>query len=468
MKGLSRFNPARSLFFRVFLCFWLAALLIFFSSVWLSKQFGPETKYRLLDTLQQKKLVTLTDKLQNQVDKQNGNVALKKILNQVSRRNHFGFILIDPATREIVHRVTRFKRVNTDVFDDFDLQSSPLMLEVEGITFVGPGMIKANQNEYMLFLVKPRPGKNLRAIRHEYPGIFIAFMISLSFGLCYLFVRGLLNPIAQLRYASKRMAAGEMGVRVGNASRRLDEIGQLGRDFNFMSEQVESLLNSQKRLLADISHELRSPLTRLQLSIGIALQQNESDMSANMLAAMERIEKEARQIEDMIAQVLLLSRLDSQQPIQNLQLISIQQIMTPIIIDAQFEAEQKNKQLSYQAHQNFSLHADPLILSSAIENILRNAIHYSNHLIQVYVSLQYEHIVWVIEDDGNGIEESQLDRVFEAFYRESSARDRNSGGVGLGLAIAQHAISKHHGFIEASNKPQGGLLVKISIPFTKP
>jgi two-component system sensor histidine kinase CpxA len=351
------------------------------------------------------------------------------------------------------------------VFDDFKQQNSPFMLEVEGINFVGPSMIKANQHEYMLFLVKPRPGGNLRVIRHEYPGIFIIFMISLSLGLCYLFVRGLLNPIAQLRLASKRMAAGEMGVRVGNASRRLDEIGQLGRDFNFMSEQVESLLNSQKRLLADISHELRSPLTRLQLSIGIALQQNVSDMSVSMLAAIERVEKEARQIEDMIAQVLLLSRLDNQHPIQNLQSVSIQQIMTPIIADAQFEAEQKNRQLFYKAEGHISLYADPPLLSSTIENIHRNAIHYSNHLIQVSVSVHDKYVVWVIEDDGNGIEESQLDRVFEAFYRESSARDRNSGGVGL--AIAQHAISKHQGFIEASNKPQGGLLVKISIPFTK-
>jgi two-component system sensor histidine kinase CpxA len=272
MRGLSRFNPAKSLFVRVFLWFWLAALLIVFSSVWLSKQLGSEAKYMPLDTQQQKDLVTLTRKLQNQIDKRNGNVALKKILNQMSRRNRFGFILINPSTREIVHRVTRFRRVNKEVFDDFDQQSSPLMLEVEGITFVGPGLLRTNQTDYMLFLVKPRLGRDLRVIRHEYPIVFIVFMVSLSVGLCYLFVRGLLNPITQLRHASKRMAAGEMGVRVGNASKRLDEIGQLGRDFNYMSEQVESLLTSQKRLLADISHELRSPLTRLQLSIGIALQ----------------------------------------------------------------------------------------------------------------------------------------------------------------------------------------------------
>jgi len=467
MKGLSRFNPAQSLFFRVFLWFWLAALLIFFSSVWLAKQLGSETKYQPLNAQQQKDLVTMTNKLQNQIDQRAGKVVLKRLLNHVSNRNRFGLILIDLSTRKIVQSENRHRPFQDAVFDDFNQQSSPLMLEVKGITFVGPSMIKTNQSEYMLFLVKPRPGGNLGVVRHEYPGVFIIFMISLSLGLCYLFVRGLLNPIAQLRHASKRMATGEMGVRVGNASRRLDEIGQLGRDFNFMSEQVESSLNSQKRLLADISHELRSPLTRLQLSIGIALQQNESDMSANMLAALERIEKESQQIENMIAQVLLLSRLDNNQPIQNLQSVSLEQIMTPIIDDAQFEAEQKNKELFYQVQENISLYAEPQLLSSAIENILRNAIHYSNHLIQVSVLVQDKHIEWIIEDDGNGIEESQLDRIFEAFYRESTARDRNSGGVGLGLAIAQHAIDKHQGFIQASNKAKGGLLVKISIPITR-
>lgn len=464
MKGLNRLNPAKSLFFRVFLWFWLATLLIFVSSVWLANQLGSESKYRPLDNQQQRELVVSTQKLQNQIDKRSGNVSLRQLLIKVGNRNRFGSILVDLSTRKVVHGVSRHRRVRGEVFDDFNLQSLPITLEVEGNTFIGPGLIRANQTDYMLFLVAPRPGGNLRVIRHEYPGVFILFMLSLSVGLCYLFVRGLLNPITQLRQASKRMASGEMGVRVGTASSRLDEIGQLGRDFNNMSEQVENLVNNQKRLLADISHELRSPLTRLQLSIGIALQQNESEVSVNMLAALERIEKEALQIENMIAQVLLLSRLDNQQPIQNLQMVSLEQVMTPIIADAKFEAEHKNKELSYQAAKDINLFVEPQLFSSAIENILRNAIHYSNQLIQVTVSVEGEKVIWEIEDDGNGIDENQLSRVFEAFYRESTARERDSGGVGLGLAIAYHAINKHQGSIQASNKPLGGLLVKISIP----
>lgn len=465
MKRLSRFNPAKSLFFKVFLWFWLATLLIFFSSIWLANQLGSEASYRPLNAMQHKDLRMLTSKIQKQIDRSERGFELKKLLNKVSSRNRFSLILFDPSSREIVHSVARQRRFKNEMFDDFTLQSSPLFLDVAGLSIIGPGIITIEKANYMLFMVAPRPGGSLRVVRHEYPGIFIVFLITISMGLCYLFVRGLLNPIAQLSLASKQMAAGEMGVRVAKASKRLDEIGQLGRDFNYMSEQVESLLSSQKRLLADISHELRTPLTRLQLSIGIAQQQNESDMSANMLAALERIEKESLKIEEMISQVLLLSRLDNKQPIQNLETVSLQQIMTPLIEDAQFEAAQKDKKLIYKAEENINLHAQPQLLSSAIENILRNAIYYSNHHIGVSVSKQKDNVVWVIEDDGNGIEESQLDRIFEAFYRESTARDRNSGGVGLGLAIAQRAVVKHHGVIEASNKPQGGLRVQISIPY---
>jgi two-component system sensor histidine kinase CpxA len=109
MKGLSRFNPAQSLFFRVFLGFWLAALLIFFSSVWLAKQLGSEAKYQPLNPQQQKDLMLITDKLQNQIDKRNSKVSLKRVLNQVSNRNRFGLVLISISTREMVHSVIRHR-----------------------------------------------------------------------------------------------------------------------------------------------------------------------------------------------------------------------------------------------------------------------------------------------------------------------------------------------------------------------
>lgn len=464
MSWLSQINPAKHLFLKVFLYFWLAALVIFLSTLWLAKQLNPEVKYLPLNAKQQQDLDSITRKIQFQIDKNPAQPNLQRIIKLANKRHRFGLLLIDTKSREIWHQLPRQRPLQKELFVDFEPQSSPLLLEMHGLKFIGPSLVSSAQSEYMLFLVAPKPRGGIGHIRQQYPVLFILFICGLSGALCYLFARGLLKPIMQLRNASKQMAAGEMGVRVGSASLRLDEIGQLGRDFNHMSKQVETLLNNQKRLLADISHELRSPLARLQLSIGIALQQHETTLSKEMGNALERIEKEALQIEQMIAQVLLLSRLDNQQPIQNIQQVSLEQIMLPIITDGQFEAKQKNKTLRYQAEPNIHLHAESQILSSAIENILRNAIHYSHQLIQVSVFVEGEQVVWVIEDDGTGIDESQVSRIFEAFYRESTARDRNSGGVGLGLAIAQHAVMKHQGDIQAANKPEGGLVVKIRIP----
>jgi two-component system sensor histidine kinase CpxA len=149
-----------------------------------------------LDTQQQTDLVSLTRKLQNQIDKRNDRVTLKRLLNQVRKRSRLGLILSDPSTRDIVQSTLGHRRFKKEVFDDFNQQSSPMMLEVEGITFVGPGLLKANQTDYMVFLVKPMPGDDLRVIRNEYPGIFIIFMTSPSVVLCYLFVHGLLNHCA--------------------------------------------------------------------------------------------------------------------------------------------------------------------------------------------------------------------------------------------------------------------------------
>ncbi|WP_299083755.1 ATP-binding protein [uncultured Paraglaciecola sp.] len=468
MKNLGQFNPAKSLFVRVFLWFWLASLVIFLGSIWLVKQLDSDVEYHPINRKQQRDLTMLTRKVQNHLSRGNPEFDLNKRINRIRNGTRFDFVLIDSTTRKMTHNLPRRWQINHQVFDDFTINNSALVMDVKGTNFIGPSLVRVNNQDYLLFLVRPRPKGDLRLIRYEYPEVFVLLLLTLSASLCYLFVRGILTPIKQLRLASKRMATGEMGVRVANASKRLDEIGQLGRDFNHMSEQVENLLSSQKRLLADISHELRSPLTRLQLSIGIAQQQSEQDMSFKVRDALTRIEKESQQIEDMLARVLLLSRLENNQPTLNLQVINLEKIMAPIINDALFEAEQKNKTLVYQAAEDISIRVDPQLLSSAIENVIRNGIHYSNQQVKVSVLIQNKHLVWNIEDDGNGIEESHLSKIFEAFYRESSSRDRYSGGVGLGLAIALYAIQRHKGVILASNNINGGLLVKIQVPYLKP
>jgi two-component system sensor histidine kinase CpxA len=435
--------------------------LIFISSIWLVQQLDSGVKYRPLKPEQQKELKSVARKFQYQIDK--NKVKLQKQALQLSKRSRYRIFLIDPEKSQVIYGVNKRNTKAKQLLEQFDTASSALLMETEGQFYIGPATIIKDNKPYLVFISMPQRGGLIGVIRYQYPEIFLFFLISFSGALCYLFVASLLKPIVQLQKASKLMASGDLATRVGKASTRMDEIGQLSRDFNSMSDKVETLLNGQKRLLADISHELRSPLARLQLSIGIA-QQSNPDPSSSAHVALERIEKEASQIESMIAQVLMLSKLDNQQNVLNLQTVAFQQLMLPIIDDVKFEAEQKNKQLIYDSDLNANLSIDPQLMSSAIENILRNAIHYSKKCIKVCVVEKNESVIWTILDDGDGMEEEQLKRIFEPFYRSSTARDRHSGGVGLGLAIAFRAIIQHQGQLVAKNSQQGGLEVTITLP----
>ena len=264
------------------------------------------------------------------------------------------------------------------------------------------------------------------------------------------------------------MASGDLTSRVGTASLRSDEIGRLGLDFNHMALRVESVLLSQKRLLADISHELRSPLARLQLAIGIAQQQPDMEQSQTTNKQLERIEKESQRMEQMIGQVLTLSRLEAQDRLPENCTVILDELLQELIKDAQFEAQVLDKQVGFNCAADITLQGDPSLLASALENILRNAVKYAQHRVDVKVEQPNDRIYITISDDGQGLPEQDLKKIFTPFYRASAARERGSGGVGLGLAIAQQAIYSHGGKISAENRQAGGLRIRIALPIAQP
>ena len=229
-----------------------------------------------------------------------------------------------------------------------------------------------------------------------------------------------------------------------------------------MADQLEQLLSAQKRLLADISHELRSPLTRLKMATGLA-QMQASEASQSYLL---RIEKEANQLDKMIADVLQVSRLEANSQPLSLQTQSLQVIVDHVINDAQFEAKQHNKALVVHGNVEVNIECDEMLIASALENILRNAIKYAQHTISI--SLKHSDTIYIqICDDGPGVPKAQLDKLCEPFFRQSDARDRHSGGTGLGLAIAKNAVIAHGGNLVLSNKDAGGLCVEVSLPIQK-
>ena len=276
---------------------------------------------------------------------------------------------------------------------------------------------------------------------------------------CYALARYLSSPIQKIRRATQKLAEGELGTRVGDeVGNRRDELAVLAKDFDVMAERIESLITSQQRLSRDVSHELRSPLARMNVALEIAKQKSNGDM-APML---ERIEAEAYRLNEMISRLLTLSRLETGSQDFERSEIDLKALVEQTVSDADFEANAIGKSVQITHADNCQIVGSDELVSSAVENVLRNAVRYTRSGSSVDVSLKSENgnAIVSVRDHGGGVPEDELENLFRPFYRVGEARDRNTGGTGLGLAIAERAIKAHKGKIQARNF-EDGLLVEI-------
>jgi len=289
-------------------------------------------------------------------------------------------------------------------------------------------------------------------------------VLSVAGIVCYGLARYLTSPLVRLRQATNRLASGDLKARVGpSRGGRQDELVDLGRDFDLMAERIESMMAAQRRLLRDISHELRSPLARIHLATGLIRQRQDSSADIEL----DRIELEAGRLDTLIGQVLSLARMESnaeERPRQKLELASLLQ---RIAADADFEAQRASRSVRIKESETTLLEGNEELLRSALENIVRNAVKYTHEGTVVQISLSRQNgssATIQVRDHGDGVPESELGQLFRPFYRVVEARDRQSGGVGLGLAIAEQAVKWHGGSMRALNAPEGGLIVEVQIP----
>ncbi|MCC2525661.1 envelope stress sensor histidine kinase CpxA [Vibrio coralliilyticus] len=264
------------------------------------------------------------------------------------------------------------------------------------------------------------------------------------------------QPARKLERAAKRVAKGEFFVDP-QLEKGTSEFRQAGKSFNQMVEAVNQMISGQQRLLSDISHELRSPLTRLRMATALASRKQGESPELN------RIDTEAQRLEQMIGELLELSRMQVDSHIEREQQ-PIGSLWEAILSDAQFEAEQMHKTLRYDAIPERTISGNPKLLMSAVDNIVRNAIYYGKDVIQVSLSIHSDQLTIAVDDNGEGVPEQELEAIFRPFYRVSTARDRHSGGTGLGLAITENAIRQHSGSIQALRSELGGLRVEIRLP----
>jgi signal transduction histidine kinase len=285
---------------------------------------------------------------------------------------------------------------------------------------------------------------------------FAALLLA-ALALCYALARYLSSPIGNLREATQKFAGGDLQTRVaGRLGNRHDELGALARDFDEMAERIESLVTSQQRLTRDISHELRSPLSRMNVALEIAKQKSVNGDSV----VLERIETESQRLNEMISQILTLAKLESGTRDFDKNPIDLNWLIDQIVSDADFEAGAKGKAVKIVQADDCITHGNENLLRSAIENVLRNAVRYTGEGTTVEVSLESSgsQAVVRVKDFGGGVPENELENLFRPFYRVGEARERKTGGTGLGLAIAEQAIYAHAGAITAKNTGDGLLI----------
>ena len=303
------------------------------------------------------------------------------------------------------------------------------------------------------------------------------FAVFLTAGiLCFGLARYLTAPVLRLRDATHQFASGNLGVRVGPAvGKRRDELAELGRDFDVMAERIESLLTTQRQLMSDVSHELRSPLARLNVALALARQRAGEEATGPL----DRIEVEAEQLNVLIGRVLALSSFESGAAEPEFASVNLNRLIDDVTVDADFEAKAKEAGVKVKTSESCSVRGNELLLRSAIENVVRNAVLYTGSGTDVEIGLTFADMVVndssgdgatsrcaviSVRDHGPGVSDDQLARLFEPFYRIADSRDRESGGTGLGLSITERAVRLHGGTVDARNATDGGLIIEIRLP----
>jgi two-component system sensor histidine kinase CpxA len=237
-------------------------------------------------------------------------------------------------------------------------------------------------------------------------------------------------------------------------------------DFNNMAERLQSLVDAQRVLVRDISHELRSPLARLSVALELAREAR----PASMTAPLDRIEAEAGRVNELISQLLSLSQMETLKELSPTSNLSLCEVVASVIPDVQYEASGRGCQVVTGTLQECVVYGDPVLLQRAIENVVRNAIRYTpeNGIVEIDVE-RFESngsalAVVRVKDNGPGVPPDELKSIMRPFYRVDKSRQRITGGYGVGLAIADRAVKLHSGQIKASNKPEGGLIVEMTFP----
>jgi two-component system sensor histidine kinase CpxA len=449
----------KTLFLKIFLSFWAALALFLVLAILVMLALRPQRN----STWDALRTTALTDSIA--AYEHGGKQQAHDYLENLQRTHHVRAYVFDELGNEISGR-------SSQGWAEHVAAGKPLPPR-PGMVFPRPQILtesKASSDGGHLYTIAmelpPGPRVFFGPWGIPMPGLIIAVISS---GLvCYFLAWYMTKPVARLRAATQRLAAGDLTARAGSPnSKGGDEIAGLMRDFDTMAARLETLVKAQSRLLNDISHELRSPLARLNVALGLARQRSGPE-SATML---ERIELEAARLNELIGRLLTLARLEDGEQHAPSTPVLLDEVVLSVAEDAEFEAQARRCHVHSDIPAgDWGVRGDASLLHSAVENVVRNAIRYTRegtavtiHLEKVEVAGRLEAVVRVT-DCGDGVPADALEKLFQPFYRLDDARGRQTGGVGLGLAITERAVRFHGGRVSAVNRAEGGLMVEIHLP----
>jgi two-component system sensor histidine kinase CpxA len=333
--------------------------------------------------------------------------------------------------------------------------------------------VASSGKRYLFLLIRrhiPRIHSLPQDLLHfSFPQLPVAIVVGglTTFVLVLLFTR----PVARLRKAARELAMGKLDARAvwptaQSPMIKGDEISGLIHDFNHMAERLESLVDAQKLLLRDVSHELRSPLARLSVALELARE----DADPATAAHLERIERETERLNQLIGQLLTLSSMEALEKVENLEPLSLNRLIKRMSPAAEYEARQRQCTVVFRADRECTILGNQELLYRAVENVVRNAVRYTESGSEVEIELKLgpghgnRQAILEVNDRGPGIPENQLSAIFRPFYRVDYARSPKTGGFGVGLAIADRVVRLHKGDLSACNREGGGATLRIALP----
>jgi two-component system sensor histidine kinase CpxA len=442
------------LFLRIFVLFWVAMALIVCASIATTftiaaREYEPPELQRRPNAAMQA----------SEVLDHGGVVALRSWLrankNSISDRDLF---IIGPDGSDILGRRISYiaaRRLEA-VSHDIGTPSGSYRP-----SRAAPQIVAADGSLYTV-LLSPRRPSIFGAL--SLPGISLTILgiaLIVSAITSWWLAQHLSAPIRRIQAGARALASENLNIRVSDGlERRRDEVAVLARDFDAMADQLRANRTATTQLLRDISHELRSPLARMRVALGLARQP-----PADVTRQLDRLEREIERLDSMISQVLKLARLHGANARIEKESFELDEVIEEVVRDANFEGAVKHCTVNVQGSAKAAILGNRELLRSAIENVLRNAVRYSPTETPVDVSIARERsgLEIAIADHGPGVPPGDLERIFEPFYRVAESRDRDSGGEGIGLAITAQVMKAHGGAARARNTP-GGFEVLLSLP----